>query len=56
MQVTQGTTGTAQTRTLALKLSALRGDCIGCRDCTGHCRALAEALMLPEVLLYRRDG
>ena len=34
---------------------AFRGRCIGCRDCTGVCRALLEMLSVPGTVL-RRGG
>lgn len=37
------------------KVAALEGPCIGCRECTGLCVALLEALTIPEMIV-RADG
>lgn len=42
-----------QTRALGRRLGALPGPCVGCRDCQGLCRALIEALTVPETVLRR---
>lgn len=55
MQVTQSAAANAHTGTLALKLMATGSRCIGCADCTGLCRELVEAMMLPDMLLAHRD-
>ena len=33
------------------KVSIVPGNCLGCRDCAGLCRALLELAFLPETVL-----
>jgi hypothetical protein len=57
MNVTRSQTGTGQMATLAQDLARLNAPCVGCADCRGLCRALIEAMVLPDLILNRRrDG
>ena len=57
MIVTRSQTGTGQMAALARDLARLNAPCVGCADCRGLCRALIEAMVLPDLILHRRrDG
>lgn len=45
-----------RTRALAGDIAGLRGGCVGCKDCSGLCDALMEALYLPGVVLREKEA
>ncbi|WP_421904566.1 hypothetical protein [Mameliella sp.] len=42
-------------RAFGEKFYATGGTCIGCKECTGLCHALIEALVVPDSVLGRGD-
>lgn len=44
------------TRDVAARVAGLGTPCIGCEDCTGVCRTLLDAIVLPDVVLHHRRG
>jgi len=49
--ITRSQPGTRHTDSLVQQLAALHGPCIGCRDCTGLCQVLIDALVLPDTIV-----
>ncbi len=45
-----------RTADLTVELAKLNGPCVGCTDCDGLCKELIEALVLPDVILSRKNG
>ena len=43
-----------RTQALGKEIMSVQGPCIGCKECTGLCAALIEALSLPDMVLNRR--
>lgn len=39
-----------------LLFSKLHGSCVGCSDCNGVCKELLDALVVPDVILSRKNG
>lgn len=52
MIVTRSQTGTGRLSVLARDLAQLNTPCVGCADCRGLCRALIDALVLPDLILH----
>lgn len=45
-----------RTTELTAELSKLNGPCVGCTDCSGLCKELIDALLLPELVLSRKHA
>ncbi len=56
MNISRKKSGTGRSDALASELSTLQGPCVGCRECTGLCNALIDALVLPDLILSKRKG
>lgn len=54
MTISRSQPTTLHSTALAQEMSKLQGPCIGCRDCLGLCRALIDALVVPDVVLSRK--
>ena len=42
-----------RTKALGQELVSVQGPCIGCKECSGLCTALVEALSVPDIVLNR---
>ena len=51
MQIHRDIAHAPRARALGNRVAALQGGCVGCTSCDGLCRALLEALTLPETVL-----
>ncbi|MEL0438356.1 hypothetical protein [Phycobacter sp. K97] len=38
---------------LSVQINGLKGPCVGCSDCVGMCRALIDALTVPDAILKK---
>ena len=38
---------------LSVQIDGLKGPCVGCSDCLGMCRALFDALTVPDTILKK---
>lgn len=56
MQIRRDIAHAPRTQALGDKVSKLRGGCVGCRDCSGLCAALLEALTLPDLVLKEKQA
>lgn len=56
MQIRRDIAYAPRARALGHELARLEGDCVGCKNCTGICTALLEALTLPDFVLKEREA
>ncbi len=56
MNISRNKSGTGRSDALASTLNTLQGPCVGCRECTGLCAALIDALVLPDLILSKRTA
>ena len=56
MQVARKTAFAPRSEAVGAQLAALNEPCIGCTDCTGLCKDLIDAVVLPDLLLSRRKS
>ncbi len=53
MMIDRKTAHAPKSASLVTKVAGLQGPCVGCKDCTGLCPALIEALVLPDIILRK---
>ncbi len=54
MQVARKAAFAPRSEAVGAQLAALNEPCVGCTDCTGLCKDLIDAVVLPDLLLSRR--
>ncbi len=53
MDITRSPSETHRTSQIGQIVTNLNGPCVGCSECRGICKALIDAVTLPEILLRR---
>jgi len=56
MEIERNIAHAPRTRALAGNVAGLRGGCVGCKECSGLCEALIEALTLPDMILKEKSA
>ncbi len=53
MDITRSQADTPNADRLSVQINGLKGPCVGCSDCVGMCRALIDALTVPDAILKK---
>lgn len=53
MDISRSQAETPNLDRLSVQINGLRTPCVGCSDCTGVCRALMDALTVPDAVLKK---
>ncbi|SMH51604.1 hypothetical protein [Maritimibacter sp. HL-12] len=56
MEIERNIAHAPRSRAVAGSIAGLRGGCVGCKECTGVCQALIEALTLPDTILKEKSA
>ncbi|MDE4132304.1 hypothetical protein PXK00_04230 [Phaeobacter sp. QD34_3] len=53
MDITRNQAETPNADRVSVQINGLKGPCVGCSDCVGMCRALIDALTVPDAILKK---
>ena len=56
MTITRSQGDTTRSTALAAEIAGLGAPCVGCSNCRGLCKALIEAIVIPDLVLGGARG